>query len=77
MNVLTAKDLQDILRLSTKQAKALMRSDGFPSCKIGREYRVTELALQQWLESTKSIKLDYTKCQEIDNIPILFVCEVQ
>lgn len=62
MNILTAEDLQDILKLSAKQSKALMRSEGFPSCKIGREYRVTESALQQWLDNTKSVKLDYSKC---------------
>lgn len=62
MNILTTENLQDILQLSDKQAKALMRTKGFPSFKIGREYRVTESALQQWLDSTKSVKLDYSKC---------------
>lgn len=62
MNILTAEDLQKILKIGERQAKALMRTKGFPSCKIGREYRVTESALQQWLDSTKSIKLDYSKC---------------
>lgn len=62
MNILTAEDLQDILKLSDKQARALMRTKGFPSCKIGREYRITENALQSWLDNTESIKLDYSKC---------------
>lgn len=62
MNILTTTDLQDILKLSDKQAKALIRTPGFPSCKIGREYHITETALQQWLEHTKSVKLDYSKC---------------
>lgn len=62
MNILTTEDLQSLLKLSDKQARALMRTKGFPSCKIGREYRVTETALQQWLDSTKSVKLDYSKC---------------
>lgn len=62
MNILTSEDLQNILKIGERQAKALMRTKGFPSCKIGREYRVTESALQQWLDNTKSIKLDYTKC---------------
>lgn len=35
MNILTAEDLQNILKLSDKQAKALMRTKGFPSCKNG------------------------------------------
>ncbi len=62
MTILTEKDLQDTLKLSDKQAKALMRTAGFPAFKIGREYRITEPALQQWLDTTKSIRLDYSKC---------------
>ena len=62
MNILTSEDLQNILKIGERQAKALMRTKGFPSRKIGREYRVTESALQQWLDNTKSVKLDYSKC---------------
>ena len=62
MNVLTTEELQDILKLNPKQAKALMRTDGFPSVKIGREYRVAEEALMEWFKSTKAIKLNYSKC---------------
>lgn len=62
MNILTTEDLQNILKLSDKQARALMRTAGFPSIKVGREYRITEPALQQWLDTTKSIRLDYSKC---------------
>ena len=62
MNILTTKDLQNTLKLSPKQAKALMRTDGFPSIKIGREYRVEESALTEWIRTTKEIKLDYSSC---------------
>lgn len=54
------KGLQDILHLTDLQAAALMRTDGFPSNRIGRTYVVTEDALQDWLKSTKDVKLDYT-----------------
>jgi len=54
MNVLTTEDLQNILKLNPKQAKALMRTEGFPSVKIGREYRVEEEALIEWMKSTKA-----------------------
>lgn len=40
MTVYTITELQELLKLNPKQAKALMRTDGFPSIKIGREYRV-------------------------------------
>ena len=62
MNILTTNDVKIILKLSDKQAKALMRTEGFPSIKIGREYRVEEQALLDWMKETKSIKLDYNKC---------------
>lgn len=39
-----------------------MRSEGFPSVKIGREYRVAEQALIDWMMDTESVKLDYSKC---------------
>ena len=62
MNILTTNDVKSILKLSDKQAKALMRTEGFPSIKIGREYRVEEQSLLDWMKETKSIKLDYNKC---------------
>lgn len=62
LNILTTEDLQNTLKISPKQAKALMRTDGFPSIKIGREYRVEESALLDWIGTTKAVKLDYTSC---------------
>lgn len=62
MNILTTEDLQNTLKISPKQAKALMRTDGFPSIKIGREYRVEEQTLLDWIENTKTVKLDYKSC---------------
>lgn len=62
MNIYTTEELQEMFKLTEKQAKALMRTDGFPSVKIGRNYRVSEEALQQWLEETKEFPLDYSKC---------------
>lgn len=62
MKFYTADELQEMLKLTPKQAKALIRTEGFPSVKIGREYRVEEESLRQWLTDTKEIKLDYSKC---------------
>lgn len=39
-----------------------MRTEGFPSIKIGREYRVEEDSFTNWIENTKEVKLDYSKC---------------
>ena len=62
MNILTTEEVKDLLKLNNRQAKALMRTDGFPSIKIGREYRVEEQALLDWIGTTKAVKLDYTSC---------------
>lgn len=62
MRFFTVEDLQEILQIHERQAKALMRTQGFPSIKIGREYRVEETSLKNWADNTKVIKLDYSKC---------------
>ncbi|MBQ9143113.1 MAG: helix-turn-helix domain-containing protein [Lachnospiraceae bacterium] len=59
MNILTIEDLKNTLKLSDKQANALMRNEDFPSVKIGREYRVEEQALLEWMQKTKEVKLRY------------------
>ena len=61
MKIYTEKDLQEILQLSQKQTKALMKVNGFPSVKIGRNYRVEEEAFLEWLHQTRSVKLDYSR----------------
>lgn len=38
MNFLTEDDIKDILKLNNRKTKALMRTEGFPSIKIGQEY---------------------------------------
>ena len=62
MTFYTTPELQELLKINPKQAKALMRTEGFPSVKIGREYRVEESMLRQWLLDTKEFPLDYSKC---------------
>ena len=62
MNILTTDDVKTLLKISDKKAKALMRTEGFPSIKIGREYRVEEQALLDWMKETKIVKLDESKC---------------
>lgn len=61
MKILTTEELQEVLKISERRAKALMRTKEFPSIRIGRDYRVDEEALMEWLKTTKNIKLDYSK----------------
>lgn len=58
-DILTTEDVQEILKLSRRQVIALMKSESFPSCRIGSEYRVTKEALQKWFDNTKSVQLKY------------------
>lgn len=61
MRFYTAEELSDMLQISLKRAKILMRTEGFPSIRIGSAYRVEEEALSRWVSQTKSVKLDYNK----------------
>lgn len=62
MRFYTTEDLEELLKIGKRQARALMRTNGFPSIRIGREYRVEEEAFLNWIHQTKAVKLDYTKC---------------
>lgn len=59
MNIYTEDELAEVLKIGSKKAKALMRVEGFPSIKIGREYRVSDTALIEWMSSKKAVKLNY------------------
>ena len=61
MNIFTAEELSEILKISPRKSKELIKTEGFPSIKIGQSYRVEEEALLEWLRSTKSIELNYNK----------------
>lgn len=60
--ILTTKEVQEILQLNDRQARALMRTASFPSFRIGREWRIAEDALDAWIAKRPKIKLDYSKC---------------
>ncbi len=47
--MLTTKELQKTLHIGRDRAYALMRSNAFPSIRIGARYYVTEEALNEWL----------------------------
>lgn len=59
MEFYTEEQIKDMLQLGTKQCHALMQTDGFPSIKIGRQYRVLVSDFTDWLNNTKEIKLNY------------------
>ena len=61
MRFYTEEELQDILQVGKRQAKALMRTSGFPRIRIGRNYRVEEEAFLDWMKQTKHVRLDYSR----------------
>lgn len=50
MNLLTVKELQDILKIGRDKAYALMHAKAFPAIKIGGRYYVSQDALNNWLK---------------------------
>lgn len=47
--ILTVKELGKKLKLGRDKTYSLVRSDGFPSVKLGGRYIVTTKALNEWL----------------------------
>ncbi|MBQ9198576.1 MAG: hypothetical protein IJ141_00120 [Lachnospiraceae bacterium] len=60
MEIYTENDIKELLTLSSKQVRALMTTEGFPSIKVGSKYRVEAEKFKEWLNNTKEFKLDYT-----------------
>ena len=48
--VLTAKEVSDILKLGINKTYSLMNSSAFPSYRIGNKMYVTNEALDEWLK---------------------------
>lgn len=49
--VYTIKTLSEFLHIGKNTAYALMKSDGFPSYRINRQYFITDESLKSWLKS--------------------------
>lgn len=60
-NVLTKNDVQKILQITDKQNDALFKTEGFPCFRIGRQYRIFEDDLREFLSKNNQITLDYSK----------------
>lgn len=60
MSFYTEEQIKDMLHLGTKQCHALMKAKDFPSIQIGRSFRVSVEAFNEWVSKTKNIALDYS-----------------
>jgi excisionase family DNA binding protein len=54
--MLTVKELSKTLEIGLPLAYNLVRRKGFPSIKLGREYRVFASELPAWMEKQKRYK---------------------
>lgn len=48
--VLTVKDIMEILKIGKDKAYALMRSESFPSFRLGGRFFITKPNFDKWLE---------------------------
>lgn len=51
MQVYTVKEVSQILHIGKNLAYNLMKTEGFPSYRIGKQYYITDEALNKWLKS--------------------------
>ena len=54
MKLLTVRDLAEVLRVSVRTAYVLVREPGFPAAKVRGQYRISETALERWVETRSS-----------------------
>ncbi len=54
--ILTVKEIQQILRIGTNTAYNLIHSKAFPVVRIGQSYRIPAASFYAWLESTNAAK---------------------
>jgi excisionase family DNA binding protein len=62
MEVMDYQALMEYLKINKRKARALLRTEGFPSFKLGQEYRTTREAVDEWIRTNPIIRLDYSKC---------------
>lgn len=48
--MLKPKDIQEILGCSLPKAYAIIRSSGFPSLKIGKQYYIEQVEFEKWMK---------------------------
>lgn len=53
MGAISTHELMTYLKISEWKALAIMRSKGFPSFRVGREWRVMEEDLNKWINERK------------------------
>ena len=55
-NMITIKELQDVLEIGKNTAYNLVKRKDFPSVKIGREYKIFADDLNDWIRKQQKFK---------------------
>jgi excisionase family DNA binding protein len=54
MKVLTVREAADLLKVRPQWVYRMMRSDGLPCIRLGRQIRIDEDSLEKWLAEHRS-----------------------
>ena len=55
MKILTVKETADVLKVKPQRVYRMMSSDGLPCIRLGRQIRVDEDSLKQWLAAHRRV----------------------
>jgi excisionase family DNA binding protein len=55
MKVLTVKETAEVLKVKPQWVYRMIRSDGLPCIRLGRQVRVDEDFLEKWLAERRSV----------------------
>ena len=55
MKILTVKETADALKVKPQRVYRMMRNDGLPSIRLGRQVRVDEDSLKKWLNAHRRV----------------------
>ncbi|HZP26086.1 MAG TPA: helix-turn-helix domain-containing protein [Dehalococcoidia bacterium] len=54
MRILTVKETADLLKVKPQWIYRMMRSDGLPCIRLGRQVRVDQDSLEKWIAERRS-----------------------
>ena len=53
--LITVKEAADLLKVKPQWVYRMMRSDGLPCIRLGRQVRIDEDSLEKWLAERRSV----------------------
>ena len=55
MKILTVKEAADALKVKPQRVYSMMRNDGLPCIRLGRQVRIDEDSLKKWLTAHRCV----------------------